>query len=106
MFVKPCSICKQEKPPHEYARHPLTGDGTTSACRACGGVDVEDYLTFVIATPTHQFELSAAAIVNQDIGAISYYMGRLKMANALYPVMLREMARLIAVALDDEENNV
>ena len=103
MFEKQCSVCKVEKPSSAFARNPLAPDGCTAVCKACGGADIIDYLTLCIETPTRRFSLSAAAIVNYDIGVFKYYMGRLGEMNALYPFVLREMIKLLTDALEDIE---
>ena len=104
MFVKQCRTCKEDKPLGEFARHSLAADGLTPNCRACGGVDIKDYLQLRIETPVWTVGLYAAAIVNEDIGAVQYYIGKLEEANALYPIVLREIVKLLSAALDRIES--
>ncbi len=103
MFAKQCRICKENKLLSEFARHPLTADRLTIDCKACGGVGVVDYLTLCLKTPERQFELAAAAIVNDDIESVEWLIGKLEEANVLYPLVLRGMVKLISIALDNLE---
>ena len=105
MFVKQCSICEEDKPIEEFANHALAGDGLTDNCKACGGVDIVDSLALYLYTPTKQYELGAAAIANDDTGAAQLLIGRLRDVNALYPVALRAIVKLLSTALDRMEGN-
>ena len=102
MWVRRCRLCGKDLPLEDFTSNPLNADTLSSNCKACGGVDVKDWLTVYFETPERHYELGAAAIAHNDVERVEYYIGRyLKDANILYPTVLRKIVTLLTEALDN-----